>query len=60
MELQMTNTQVEFLKNLASSKNVKCRFTFGYNYELTFENGTIFHSSYYDCLRKLGYFKFVN
>jgi hypothetical protein len=56
----MTNTQVEFLKNLASSKNVKCRFTFGYNYELTFENGTIFHSSYYDCLRKLGYFKFVN
>lgn len=56
----MTQTQVDFLKTLANSKNVKCIFTFGYNYLLTFEDGSTFHSSYYDCLKKLGYFKFVN
>ena len=56
----MTQTQIEFLENLATLKNVNCRFTFGYNFELTFQDGKTFHSSYYDCLRKLGYFKFVN
>ena len=56
----MNSHQVEFLQNLAKSKEVDCRYTFGLNYCLTFVDGTTYSAPYYDCLKKLGYYNYVH
>lgn len=47
-------TQIKLLMDLAESKGAKCRYTFSYNYEITFKDGSMYDGLYYDCIKALG------
>jgi len=56
----MNASQCQFIKDLAASKGVTLRETFGYNYQITYADGSTYDGPYYDCLKALGHFATVN
>jgi hypothetical protein len=59
-EFKMTGTQSDFIANLAKVNNVKLVSTTQYGYRLIFKDGKIFDGLFYDCLKKLGHYGYVN